>query len=94
MCRRLGTLWIYSDPKNITVNGNRSDMTRYMHGDKELSFQTCKTCGATVSWEQVTPSDTSSRMAVNLNLAELDDINKVPVRMFDGADTWEFYDDR
>ncbi len=92
ICRRLGTLWIYADPKNVIVKGKPSEMTRYMHGDKDLSFQTCKTCGTTVSWEQVNPSETKPRMAVNLNLADLDVIKDIPVRLFDGADTWEFYE--
>ena len=31
-------------------------------------------------------------MAVNLRLADPDVVAKVPVRHFDGADTWEFLD--
>ena len=84
ICRRLGTLWIYSDASNITLTGaDQTTTLSYSHGDKELSFRTCKTCGTSILWESA---------AINLNMAELDVINSIPVRNFDGADTWKFLD--
>lgn len=91
ICRRLGTLWIYSDASNITLNGlNDTTTLSYSHGDLELDFRTCKRCGTSVSWQSLaTPG--KGRMALNLNMAELKDIYEVPVRYFDGADSWSFF---
>ena len=91
ICRRLGTLWIYSDAANISLTGVDDTATvSYSHGDMELDFRTCKKCGTSILWQSIeTPG--KGRMALNLNMAELDDIYKVPVRLFDGADSWSFF---
>jgi len=92
ICRRLGTLWIYTDASNITLTGADNTTTlSYSHGDKELDFRTCKTCGTSVLW-QSTATPGEGRTALNLNMAELDVIKEVPIRHFDGADTWTFLD--
>lgn len=92
ICRRLGTLWIYSDAANITLTGVDDTSTlSYSHGDMELDFRTCKGCGTSILWQSIaTPG--KGRMALNLNMAELHDIYKVPMRLFDGADSWHFFD--
>ena len=91
ICRRLGTHWIYSDSANIAVTAPKDGTLRYVQGDKELAFRSCKTCGCTVLWESA-DNPGVGRMAVNLNLAELEVAAKVPVRHFDGADSWKFLD--
>ena len=89
ICRRLGALWIYATLPRITVAG---PTISYSHGDKDIAFHSCKTCGCTTHWENLHPEDEDAYMAVNLNLADPEVIAKVPVRRFDGADTWEFLD--
>lgn len=91
ICRRLGTLWIYSDASNIVLNGiNDTTTVSYSHGDMELDFRTCKGCGTSILWQSLeTPGE--GRMALNLNMAELEDIYGVPVRLFDGAESWSFF---
>lgn len=90
ICRRLGTLWIYSAQDNITFSGAENTLS-YAHGEKNLTFHTCKTCGCTTHWADA--KDPKGPMAVNLRLAELDVVAKVPVRNFDGAETWTFFED-
>jgi hypothetical protein len=89
ICRRLGVLWIYAKIPKVTVTGPTNS---YAHGEKSLAFQSCKTCGCTTHWENLGPTDEDARMAVNLRLADPDVIATVPVRHFDGADTWAFLD--
>jgi len=93
ICRRLGTLWIYTDAANITINADDTNTLSYSHGDKDLDFRTCKTCGTTILWQSA-KNPGKGRTAVNLNMAELDVITKIPVRHFDGADSWKFLDDQ
>lgn len=91
ICRRLGTLWIYTDAANITINANDENSLSYSHADKELDFRTCKTCGTSILWQSATTPG-KGRTALNLNMAELEVIMTIPIRHFDGADTWKFLD--
>lgn len=89
-CRRYGTIWAHGrlDAISITANG---PLTRYIRSDSDgdLAFISCATCGVTTHWEPVGKSGT---MAVNAALAEPDMIKNLPLRHFDGADTWTFLD--
>ena len=89
VCRRLGALWIYAFIPRITVTGQTISYTR---GEKSLAFHSCKHCGCTTHWENLTPEGPEARMAVNLRLADPEVIGSVRVRHFDGADTWSFLD--
>lgn len=89
ICRKLGTLWIYANIPKIKVAG---PTLSYAWGDKSLAFHSCKTCGCTTHWENLDPAGPDARMAVNLRLAAPEVIASVPVRHFDGADTWAFLD--
>lgn len=88
-CRRLGTRWIYTEIENVTFSD--APTIRFTHSDEELAFHSCPTCGATSHWISTDPEN-RNRIAVNLNLAELDVIKSVPLRHFDGADSWSFAD--
>lgn len=89
ICRRLAALWVYAPVAQITVTG---ETRSYIYGDKSLAFHTCAFCGCTTHWENLNPTAEGAYMAVNLRLAEPDVVATVPVRRFDGADSWEFLD--
>ena len=89
VCRRLGALWIYAKVPLVTIIG---DTVPYAWGDKSLAFHHCPTCGCTTHWKGLKPDEPDAYMAVNLRLADPEVIASVPVRHFDGADTWEFLD--
>ena len=89
ICRRLGTLWIYSPATNIQIEAKDGTIA-YSYGEQNLAFHSCKTCGCTTHWKSL--KDPSGRMAVNLKLADPQVIAKIPVRQFDGANTWKYLD--
>jgi hypothetical protein len=86
ICRRLGTLWAYYNPKNVKLIHEPGATIVYLWGDKMLEFHTCKTCGCTAYWAGVDKS--VERMGVNARLMDPSVINGVRVRHSDGADTW------
>lgn len=90
-CRRTGALWAHGDLPDIEITEN-GPAIRYARtdGDGDLYFVTCATCGVTTHWESTDPA--STRRAVNGALADLDAIKSLPLRHFDGADTWTFTD--
>ncbi len=91
LCRRLATLWIYSSAENIIINAPQGGFVSYTHGDKNLAINSCITCGCTTHWEDV-KGVAAGKMAVNLRLADPAIVADIPVRRFDGADTWTFLD--
>ena len=87
-CRRYGAHWIYETADKIKISG---ETLSYSWGDKDLAFHSCKICGVTTHWSNRN-DPVSGRMAVNLKLADPDVAKPIPIRPFDGADTWEFLD--
>ena len=91
ICRRYRTLWVHGDDTNITLNHSADGLIDYIWGDEELAFHSCRNCGCTTHWKAVS-SDSPVRIAVNMAMADPQDIAEIPVRHFDGADSWEFLD--
>ena len=91
VCRRYGTLCAYDyDGHGIRIRAKPSALRPYIRGDKELSFNFCTSCGCVTHWRGLTPgADGRTRIAVNLRLADPAMVAAVPLRLFDGFDTFE-----
>ncbi|MCG6964260.1 MAG: GFA family protein [Acidobacteria bacterium] len=92
ICRRIGGLWAYGTAAEIHVTRPDDGTIAYVWGDKSLAFHACKVCGCTTHWESLDRSP-NARMAVNLRMANPADIAHIPVRCFDGAETWTYLDE-
>ena len=79
ICRKLGAMWAHAPANEIVFPGGQQATSRYIWGDKSIAFHSCKTCGCTTHWENLS-SDATARMAVNLALAEPEDIAGIRVR--------------
>jgi len=91
VCHRLGAQWAYYTRLQVRVISSPEMTTAYVWGDKTIEFYFCKTCGCSTHWESVEKNQ-DSRIAVNARTMRLEDISDIPVRLFDGASTWEFLD--
>lgn len=96
-CRRSGALWAHASQAEISVHGDPADRIRYTHGEAMLAFVSCRHCGCTTHWENLSagsdgqkPEET--RMAVNAAMSDPGQISHLRVRHFDGADSWDFLD--
>ena len=97
ICLRLGALWGYFFPEDITINTKNNPPKAYQWGDKNIDFQHCPNCGCTTHY---IPTKASGRekMAVNFRMVDKDTFEaifeeksgEINVRHFDGADTWQF----
>ena len=57
--------------------------------DRDIEFHFCPTCGCTTWWRGAAPADDGrTRIAVNLRLCAPEDVAAIPVRHFDGFDSW------
>lgn len=86
-CRRYGALWAYDyDGVRIHTSGPTRS---YVQGERTLGFHFCTDCGCMAYWRAVQPgADGRLRIAVNLRLAEPDAVAAVPVKHFDGLESW------
>jgi len=86
-CRRYGALWAYGwEDEDVTLSG---ETVAFIRGDS-LSFDFCATCGNVGHWRGLEVNEQGRRrVAVNLRLAEPGSIENVPIRHFDGLDTWK-----
>ena len=87
-CRRYGVLWAYDyEGEGIAVSGATQP---YVRGDAVLEFHFCATCGNVAFWRGRDVDATGRRrIAVNLRLAEPAAVADIPIRHFDGFDTWQ-----
>lgn len=94
ICVRYGVLWAYGwEGESITVSGERTSYVRADLVDEEpgISFDFCPTCGNVICWRALEPGDNDNgriRIAVNIRLAPSGTFDDVPIRHFDGADSF------
>lgn len=88
LCRRYGALWAYDyQDEGIRVSGPSSV---YIRGDHEIGFHFCAVCGCILYWRGLEPAADGRRsIAVNLRLAEPEDVAGIPIKHFDGLDRFE-----
>ena len=90
-CRRYCALWLHADQAQVALTCGPESTLRYQWGDRKLAFHTCRTCGCTTHWMSTDP-DQPDAMAVNCRLAEPANIASIPIRHFDGANSWRYLD--
>lgn len=87
-CFRLGTLWGYFDPAEVTVAGETGAFTRSDLGEEPwIDFNFCPSCSATISWTARRAQEVP-RMGVNMRLFGPDQLLGIPVRFSDNAN-WD-----
>lgn len=91
LCRRLAGLWAYYEFVTVVIEGHPGNTAGYVWGDRTLRTVRCKTCGVATHWEPLEPQP-GQKHGVNLRNFEPELLRSVPVRRFDGADTWTFID--
>ena len=91
ICRKLGVLWAHVPREGVEFLGSEDATLAYSHGKRELAFHSCRTCGCTTHWIGHSPD--LATMAVNCRLIDPAAMRAIPVRRFDGAETWTFLDE-
>lgn len=91
LCRRYGVLWIYDyEGERITIAGPSSVYTRQDSAKPWLEIHFCSSCGCVLCWRGLNLDDDGRRrMAVNLRLAEPGPVAHLPIRHFDGLDSFD-----
>ena len=82
LCFRLGGLWGYYAPDEVTVEGETKAFLR-TDIEQVLATNFCPTCSATVSWTSLEPYD---KMGVNMRLFDPEDLLGIPIRFPNNRD--------
>jgi len=91
LCRRTGAIFGYYEFGTVAVEGHPENTDGYVWGDRTLRNVRCKTCGIVTHWEPL-DAKPGARHGVNLRNFDPRLLECVPVRRFDGAETWTFID--
>ena len=89
ICRRYGALWAYGIMDvDIVTTGQTGIYRRSDSGD--IDFHFCAACGCLTHYVGSTGDQDGRRVAaVNVRMADLAEIETLPIRHFDGDDTFE-----
>ena len=89
ICRRYAAQWAYYTRRQVAVKGSPKSMSAYSWGDREIEFYHCNNCGCITHYEGVNKHP-DSRVAVNARMLPPEVVSDIPVKRFDGADTWKY----
>ena len=92
LCRRIGGPWVYYEFGTVLIEGHPDNTLEYIQGDKTLRTVRCRTCGCVTHWEPLDPKP-GAKHGVHLGNFDPELIASVRVRKFDGAKTWQFFDE-
>ncbi|MFT5133486.1 MAG: hypothetical protein ACI9SC_001958 [Gammaproteobacteria bacterium] len=84
ICDRLGSLWAYYKPGEVTISFDKAPTIAYLWGDRELEFHHCVICGCTTHYVTTDKCDVE-KTAVNARMMKQESILALPIRYFDGA---------
>jgi hypothetical protein len=93
ICNRIGALWAYFTEKDIQITVGKYPISKYSWGNKTIDFQYCSNCGCSTHYTS-TLDDGTNRVAINMRMTSLKIIDKIPVRQFDGANTWKYINEQ
>ena len=91
LCRRYGALWAYDYVDGrIAVSGPVQRYSRSAKPNPTLEILFCPTCGCVLAWRGLRTSQNGRvRIAVNLRLAEPQDVADLRLEHFDGLVTFD-----
>jgi len=90
LCRRYGAIWAYFKTAEVNIAVKSEQPRAYIWGDEIINFMCCPICGCVTHYTG--REKAPDRVAVNTRMSPLDEVADIPIRHFDGADTWEYLD--
>ena len=93
ICNRLGALWGYYKPGEVTVKLENDTTVEYKWGDEYIIFHHCPICGCATHYtttEKLKNEHNEERVGINFRIFSLEEIKEIKVKRFDGAKTWKY----
>jgi len=91
VCRRYGARWAYYTRDQVELAAGTEALTAYSWGDRTIEFFHCRHCGCLTHYESA-EKRADGRFALNSRMLSLEATASLPVRHFDGAESWSYLD--
>ena len=91
ICRRYGALWAYFTRASARVTHGANMLEAYSWGDRTIEFFHCRNCGCLTHYESA-EGVAQQRVVINARMLTPERLATIPIRRFDGADSWRFLD--
>jgi len=94
ICNRYGAIWAYFKTADVKIKVKKAQPKAYFWGDEMINFMHCSVCGCVTHYTGRGEGDQEGmdRVAVNTRMSPINEVADIPIRHFDGADTWTFLD--
>jgi len=89
ICSRYASVWGYFTKSDVQVIVGKHGIDAYCHGDKTIKFNRCSNCGCVTHFTS-RESKPDSKLSVNYRMFPATILQQIRVRVFDGADTWQY----
>lgn len=76
----------------MNINCSPGSTTAYIWGDRMIEFYHCNNCSCITHYESL-EKKADSRIAVNARMMPPEIVAAIPVKKFDGADSWKFIEE-
>ena len=91
ICHRLGALWAYYAASDVQIEAAAGALEIYRWAEETMIFHRCRRCGCTTHY--TAREADGDLVALNGRMAELEAIGDIPLRDFDGRDSWRYLDE-
>jgi hypothetical protein len=91
LCFKLGTLWGYYAPQDLTFVEGAGLTQTYVQGDRMLETHRCSSCGCVTHWVGIV-GPAIGRVGLNVRLGDRKLVEAIPVKWLNGAGNWEVLD--
>ena len=92
ICRRYGALWAYYPPQDVSIE-EQQPTSVYRWGEQDIAFHFCPNCGCLTHYLSDN-APKGPRVVINARMiTDTKLLDQIPIRHFDGADSWQFIDD-
>lgn len=92
ICFRIGSLWGYYVPEDVSIRFTKEPTATYSWGDEMILFHHCKNCGCLTHYTTTDKSE-HQRTVINFRMVDRKITESIHVRKFDGAGSWTFVDE-
>jgi hypothetical protein len=89
ICYRYGVLWAYFTDKETEIKIKNNESSYYSCNTMKVKFHHCTNCSCITHYTSIRDNG-ESRVAINAKMAPKEHISSLPIRDFDGADTWKY----
>lgn len=92
ICFRTGSLWGYYASDDVNIRCEKEPTSTYTWGDERIAFHHCTNCGCLTHYTSTGKTE-KQRTALNFRMVDRKITESIPIRKFDGAESWTFVDD-